>query len=244
MAFDIISAVEGDAAEVADVHIKAMNDNALLHAQFPNAESLAFLRTWLVADTIQHVRDGKKGVLVAKGERFASFVKWEVRGGKTSETDQTAHTEDWPSCCRAEYLDPYADLTAKVRKEVMGDSSYYRKFQIRDMVAGPSLRPWSPTLACLTWPVDVTYLCTTPSYAGQGAASALLRRVQELAAADSMAVVLESTMNAVSFYQKLGFAIKKGLDMVLPKRGSNEPTELYEEKCMVWRPDGSETRQG
>jgi hypothetical protein len=135
MAFDIVSAVEGDAAEVADVHIKAMNDNALLHAQFPNAESLAFLRTWLANDTIRHARDGKKGVLVAKDEGVASFVKWEVRGGKTTEADQTAHAEDWPACCRAEYLDPYADLTAKVRKEVMGDSSYYREFQILDMVA-------------------------------------------------------------------------------------------------------------
>jgi GNAT superfamily N-acetyltransferase len=93
------------------------------------------------------------------------------------------------------------------------------------------------------WLVDVTYLCTTPSYAGQGAASALLWRVQELAAADSMSVVLESTMNAVSFYQRLGFAIEQGLDMMLPKRGSNEPTELYEEKCMVWRPAGGEDGQ-
>lgn len=60
--------------------------------------------------------------------------------------------------------------------------------------------------------------------------------MQELAAADGMAVVLESTMEAVSFYQKLGFQVALNLSMMLPSRDSGVPTELYEEKCMVWRP--------
>lgn len=41
-------------------------------------------------------------------------------------------------------------------------------------------------------------------------------------------------MNAVGFYEKLGFRMQQGLDMRLPARGSDEPTELYEEKCMTW----------
>jgi ribosomal protein S18 acetylase RimI-like enzyme len=59
--------------------------------------------------------------------------------------------------------------------------------------------------------------------------------VQHIAAKDGKAVVLESTMSAVSFYQRLGFQVAKSLHMMLPARGSNIPTELYEERCMVWR---------
>lgn len=83
-------------------------------------------------------------------------------------------------------------------------------------------------------PLDVTYLCTDPEFQGRGTASALLRRVQAEAASENAPVILEATMNAVSFYQRFGFHIKEELDMVLPKRGSDEPTENYEERIMVW----------
>lgn len=43
-------------------------------------------------------------------------------------------------------------------------------------------------------------------------------------------------MSAVSFYQRLDFKVAKSLDMMLPPRGSSDPTELYEERCMVWKP--------
>lgn len=82
----------------------------------------------------------------------------------------------------------------------------------------------------------MTYICTRPDQAGKGAASGLMRKVQQLAAADDMPVVLESTMSAVSFYQRLGFQSVKGLDLILPPQGSSEPIEFYEEKCMVWTP--------
>jgi ribosomal protein S18 acetylase RimI-like enzyme len=48
--------------------------------------------------------------------------------------------------------------------------------------------------------------------------------------------VLEATMNAVGFYEKMGFEVRDELSMVLPRRGADEPTEVYEERCMVWVP--------
>lgn len=245
MAFDIVPAVKGDAAKVADVHLNAMGDNALLHAQFPSPESLEFLRGWLENDTAQHVEDGSKGVLIAKDDRSketASFVKWQVHGGKKASIDQPAQAEEWPDSCRTEYLDSYGELTARVRKEVMGDSPYYRMSQFTKYDS--SSKATGPAGSGLTQPADVTFLCTEPNYANQGAASSLLRQVQERAAADGMAVVLESTMNAVTFYQRLRFGIARELDMMLPERGSDEPTELYEEKCMVWRPSDSVNQKG
>lgn len=50
-------------------------------------------------------------------------------------------------------------------------------------------------------------------------------------------------MNAVSFYQKLGFRVARSLDIKLPPPGSDNPTVLYEERCMVWKATGDGTGQ-
>lgn len=80
----------------------------------------------------------------------------------------------------------------------------------------------------------MTFLCTKPEFAGKGAASKLLRQVQERASADGLTVILESTTNAVTFYERLGFTTTQSLEMMLPARGATAPTELYEERCMKW----------
>lgn len=149
MAFDIVPAIEGDAAEVADVHLRAMEDNALLHAQFPNTESWTFLREWLQNDTVQHVNSGSKGVVIAKNgdsKDIASFVKWEVHGGQRVCADQQpAQTENWPDCCRTEYLEPYGELTARKRKQFMGDAPYYRMSQLSNIISRSRLKAARPT---------------------------------------------------------------------------------------------------
>ncbi|POR34406.1 Uncharacterized protein TPAR_05366 [Tolypocladium paradoxum] len=89
----------------------------------------------------------------------------------------------------------------------------------------------------------VTFLCTDPNWGGRGAASKLLRRVQELAAADGMAMMLEATMEGVPLYHKLGFETAQELHMMLPLRGSSEPSQPYEERCMVWTPPAGEGNQ-
>jgi ribosomal protein S18 acetylase RimI-like enzyme len=203
-----VPACEGDEQMVARVHLRAMQHNELIHAQFPSEKALDFLRQWLEKDTLDHIHSDEKGVLVTwdnESKDMASFVKWIVHRKVSDE--QPDDDQQWPSFCRSEYLDSYADLTANIRQEVMGTEPYYH----------------------------VTFLCTDPNHGGKGAASGLLREVQRLAAANGMAVVLESTMTAVTFYQRLGFDIMRSFDMMLPPRGSNDPTELYEERCMVWR---------
>ncbi|UKZ80965.1 hypothetical protein TrVFT333_008731 [Trichoderma virens FT-333] len=182
MSLIICAPSEAEAPAVATVHLRAMDENLLTHAQFPSPEGLQFFHSWLERNTLEHLRDGDKGVLVAKD-------------GETGEV--------------GEYLDPYAALTERVRNRAVGEEAAY----------------YHPT-----------YLCTDPRWAGRGAASLLLRKVQDLAAADGLPLVLEATMNAVTFYQKMGFEIRDELSMMLPPRGSSEPTEFYEEKCMVWVP--------
>ncbi|KAF7545890.1 hypothetical protein G7Z17_g8824 [Cylindrodendrum hubeiense] len=210
MAFDIVVPSENDAPEVASTHLAAMDANLLMHAQFPNAESREFHREYLRKDTLDHIADEDKGVLIARNTdtgKIASFVKWNVQRLRRSEDkDEEEHHEEVPECCRREYLDSYAELTKKARRNVLGDRAHYH----------------------------VTYLCTHPEWSGQGAASGLLRSVLDKAAAGGEPAVLEATMNAVTFYERLGFETRQELTMMLPPRGSSEPTEHYAERTMVW----------
>ncbi|KEY69160.1 hypothetical protein S7711_04942 [Stachybotrys chartarum IBT 7711] len=212
MAFEIAEPAAATVDEISDVHLRAMESNELLHAQFPNPSSIEYLHGWLGRNTTEHVRDDDKGVLVAldaEHHATASFIKWLVHQGKNEDAEDVVDNEEWPESCRREYLDSYGQLTESVRKDVMRNESYYH----------------------------VTFLCTDPTHGGRGAASTLLRRVQQKAEADGMAVVLESTMEAVGFYQRLGFEAVKKLGLKLPRRGSSgEATVVYEERCMVWRP--------
>ncbi|KAL7794508.1 hypothetical protein V8C37DRAFT_375817 [Trichoderma ceciliae] len=209
MALMICTPSEVEAAAVSTVHLRAMDENLLTHAQFPSPEGLQFFHAWLERNTLEHLRDEDKGALITKDEEtgeVASFMKWLVH--RPGEEVQQAEDE-WPAVARKAYLDPYARLTERVRVRAVGEEAAY---------------------------IHPTYLCTDPRWARRGAASLLLRRVQELAAADNLPIVLEATMNAVTFYQKMGFEIRDELSMMLPPRGSSEPTEFYEERCMVWIP--------
>ncbi|KAH6610604.1 hypothetical protein Trco_000624 [Trichoderma cornu-damae] len=215
MALAVCTPSEAEAPAVSTVHLRAMDGNLLTHAQFPSPEGLRFFHAWLERDTLGHIRDGDKGVLIAKDDgtgEVVSFVKWVVhRPGEEEEKEKEERQvkEEWPEVARKEYLDPYAALTERVRVRAVGEAAAY----------------YHPT-----------YLCTDPCWAGRGAASLLLRKVQDLAAADGLPIVLEATMNAVTYYRKMGFEIRDELSMVLPPRGSSEPTEFYEERCMVWMP--------
>jgi hypothetical protein len=112
--------------ELSDIHLRAMEPNELLHAQFPNAQSIEFLHGWLGRNTLEHIHDEDKGVLVALAhdgtDTVTSFVKWLVH---SAAAEDEAH-EEWPAYCRQTYLDSYGDLTQRIRDEVMGKESYYR----------------------------------------------------------------------------------------------------------------------
>lgn len=82
----------------------------------------------------------------------------------------------------------------------------------------------------------MTFICTDPRWAGHGAASTLLTELQDMAASAGTPIVLEAVMTAIPFYKKLGFEIRRQLQMMLPPRGSSDRTQIYLEECMVWTP--------
>lgn len=85
--------------------------------------------------------------------------------------------------------------------------------------------------------LGLTFIATDPNHERRGAASSLVKWGIDLSQKDNVPVALEGTMNAVPFYERLGF--KSEAYMSLPLQGLRENREeiLYEEVCMVFRPN-------
>lgn len=241
MSFEISVPSADEASAVADVHLLAMKNDVLTKVQFPTPEAWEFFRGWLGRNTMQHTRDADKGVLVARDREtgeVASFIKWLVHpsGGDEAVAE---NVEGWSDVCEVKYLTSYGALTKETRKRVMGKQPYYRQCAGERRKASTGY--WisrSPAFVCLgvaNAATDVTFLCTHPKWSRRGAASSLLKQVQDLAAADEKPIILEGTMNAVALYQRMGFVVMETLKMKLPVGGSSEPEEEFEERSMVWR---------
>ncbi|KAK3333778.1 hypothetical protein B0T19DRAFT_459222 [Cercophora scortea] len=228
-----------DAARIAEIHIVAMDSNPLLHAQFPTPDSLRGLQEFLT-DYYQPSSNGEsnksaaasEGVLAARDPEsgvIAGFAKWDCcraapsqQLGKASSAGggrgvpatklEAGELRDVEGC-RREFLDGYALLAEEAKKRNFGgvERECYQ----------------------------LAFVCTDPAYQGQGAGKLLTRKVLDMAAAEGVPVYLESTMMAVSLYERLGFKAIDAFEMKIPGRasGSSEAGEVYREVCMVWSPD-------
>ncbi|KAK3937857.1 hypothetical protein QBC46DRAFT_266570 [Diplogelasinospora grovesii] len=211
--FDVSRPSEDDADRIAEIHLLAMDANPLLHVQFPTPESLEAARQFLKAYTIKQLGDPASGALVARDPEtgvIASFAKWDLPSqepGDDVNKLESGHVQDIVGC-RREFLDGYAKLAEAAKGRSFGDRPCYQ----------------------------LTFVCTDPACQGQGAGSMLTRKVLDLAAAEGLPVYLESTSVAVPMYEKLGFKAIDGFEMIIPRRGSSELSEKYEEVCMVWYP--------
>ncbi|TFB01123.1 hypothetical protein CCMA1212_006649 [Trichoderma ghanense] len=148
MALIICTPSEEDAPAISTVHLRAMDANLLTHAQFPSPEGLRFFHGWLARDTVGHLRHRDKGVLVAReqGGSVVSFVKWCVHRPRRDDGDdddegknggkKKDEEEEWPEVARREYLDPYAELTGRVRDGVLGRGvAYYRESSLESAMS-------------------------------------------------------------------------------------------------------------
>ncbi|EEU34656.1 uncharacterized protein NECHADRAFT_8666, partial [Fusarium vanettenii 77-13-4] len=77
-------------------------------------------------------------------------------------------------------------------------------------------------------------LCTAPNYQGRGAARALINNLKQVAVEKKLPIYIESTMNAVPLYEKLGWKHIDWIRMMIPKKLDGPLEEEYQERCMLW----------
>ncbi|KAK3503447.1 hypothetical protein B0T13DRAFT_486292 [Neurospora crassa] len=227
-----------EVARIAQIHLLAMQTNPLLHAQFPTRKSQDALECFLARDTQQKIgplqtsthRDVGIWVARLEGEdEIAGFIWWEYpppnvdKGKGKIDEDKKKKLEDgeikYLPGCRREYLEEYARLASEAKER----SGFME------------IRCW-----------HLTFVCIDPKYQGRGAGSLLTRRLLELVEDTQeehgpLPVYLESTMEAVPTYERLGFKAVDGFGMELPALGmisgedegnsKGEKTTYREGKC-------------
>ncbi|KAL8392890.1 hypothetical protein RB595_002907 [Gaeumannomyces hyphopodioides] len=253
MELELSAPTADDCRRMAEIHVRAMDANPLLHAQFPTAESIRRLEVFLVDhyESIVAARSpGRSRVLVARhlpSRQIISFAAWDVPAEEG--TGEVAEEEKLESGditklegCQKQYLKSYAALSAGAAVEALkGEKCYRESKAVKTPFFVGVPHPCSPamcsTQASRPSPRDLNFVCTDPQFQRMGAGEALTRAVMAAAQADGMLpLYLESTAVAAVLYERLGFVTLGDFGMDIPKRGSAEPTEDYREICMVWRP--------
>ncbi|TLD34191.1 hypothetical protein PspLS_00597 [Pyricularia sp. CBS 133598] len=210
--FEILEPGEGDCRRMAEIHVKAMHSNPLLHAQFPTNASIHHHETFLERHYGLVRSSATSRALIAKhvtSGRVASFAYWEtdIIDGDQEHGKIEDSKLKYSKSCRKEYLEQYTALAETAEKNVMRGEACYR----------------------------LSSVCVRPDHQGQGAGTLLAESVLARAQARSVPVYLESTLEAVRIYERLGFAAVGGFEMDIPRSGANTPTEKYREVS----PDGA-----
>ncbi|KAK1672966.1 hypothetical protein BDP55DRAFT_730972 [Colletotrichum godetiae] len=122
------------------------------------------------------------------------------------DNNDESEDEEWPASANREYLTAYAKAASKARREAMGS------------------RPF----------LHLTFLCTDYRFRGRGAGKALVHAATKAARAEGLPVFLESTTDAVPFYERLGFVMIGKFHMDLPGEApSAKRAMIYEETLMI-----------
>jgi len=113
-----------DASRIAEIHVAAMDENPLLHAQCPTPQSILSLQKFLEKEVIGCIRENVSGILVARDpvtDVIVGFARWT----SPSDSPNSVKLEESASGardiegCRYEYLDGYVALADKAKERAL-----------------------------------------------------------------------------------------------------------------------------
>ncbi|KAH1488330.1 hypothetical protein KXW88_006898 [Aspergillus fumigatus] len=171
----------------------AFHTNGMLLAQFPTPAVRKGLWMSLVDKVVKEIRDPQWEVLVAReaDDRVVSFAKWCL-----PLSESTVYEEEpwvWPEGTNMAILNAWVKKVEQAAKEIMGKTPCYR----------------------------LSFIATDPSYALRGAGSLLVNWGIERSKEENIPIALESTLDAVPFYQRLGFQTEARVSMPLEGIGKD-----------------------
>jgi len=122
-------ATPAEAARIAEVHMAAFGDNALLRAQFPTPAVREALQKCIELKALADIQDPKTTVLVVRDPKAGSiviaFAKWShpVEEGE----DYTEPPWIWPEGTDLDVLGKWTAEVEMALQKVLGTAPCYRK---------------------------------------------------------------------------------------------------------------------
>lgn len=194
-------AAESDADRIADVHMAAFGRNALLLAQFPTPDIRIQLRNSIAKKAADDIRDPNVAVIVATDQdKIVSFAKWSMPVA-ASETYREAPWV-WPDGTNFAVIHEWTEKVEEAELTVLNGLPSYH----------------------------LSFIGTDPQYERRGAATSLMQWGLDRCRRRNIPAYLESTLDAVPFYEQLGFRKMCTVSIIL------EESVNYEEACCLFEP--------
>ncbi|KAI0478144.1 putative GNAT family acetyltransferase [Xylaria cf. heliscus] len=243
MPLKLYPAVPADASRISEIHMAAFASNAMLLAQFQTPEVREGLRESIRLKALADIEDANITVLVVRDipqdsdasyvrvaendsdyhiatggvpsrsdteerqrGKVIAFAKWSHPVGKDEKYEETAWI--WPPGTNMRILEGWGRAAEEVQEQTVGDRPCYR----------------------------LTFMGTDPSHERRGAASMMVRWGLEKCNKDNVLGYLESTLDAVPFYEKMGF-VKSGQISLKYQIGDQNRYEVYDEFAFVYHPN-------
>ncbi|KAI0378632.1 putative GNAT family acetyltransferase [Hypomontagnella monticulosa] len=206
MSLEICLATPADAPRIAEIHMAAFADNAMLLAQFPTLAVRKALQKSIEMKALVDIDDPQISVLIVKDSQRQSksdreiiaFAKLTLPVPK-GET----YTESpwiWPEGTDHDVLAAWTRKTEAAEERVLGGNPCYR----------------------------LTFIGTDPHHERRGAGSLLVKWIKERSAPTRIPLYLESTLEAAPLYTRHGFVTREEVSLQLPRTTNGQP-DIYKE---------------
>ncbi|KAL7625835.1 hypothetical protein AAE478_005058 [Parahypoxylon ruwenzoriense] len=212
MPLEISLATHADAPRIAEIHMTAFGDNAMLRAQFPSPSVREALQRSIELKALADIDDPKISVLVVKDPQYqqesnygvVAFAKWShpvYEGESYAEPPWI-----WPEGTDHDVLAAWTKKMEEAQERALGTNPCYR----------------------------LTFIGTDPSHERRGAASLLARWGIERSKSESIPLYLESTLEAAPFYERHGFTAEETVSLPLSATNNGQP-DVYKEVIFTFR---------
>lgn len=249
MSLKVTVAAASDAGRIADIHMAAFSSNALLLEQFPTPAIRNQLRDCIAKKAADDIRDPNIAVLVARDQdEIVSFAKWSLPVSAVGTYVEAPWL--WPEGTNFSILNEWTEKIEQAQQTVLGELPSYRELPDLSLHINSS-HPFCkvPSDRCMALLATLffsrknivmlniaylnpglTFIGTDPQHERRGAATALIQWGLERCCKSNVPAYLESTLNAVPFYERLGFKTRHKISIVL------QGSVVYQESCCVYEP--------
>lgn len=229
MTFVLEIAQPGDAARITQIHMDAFSSNALIRAIHAVDGDLSALRKAVEKRALDDMQDSKTTVIVVRDvessamRNIIGFAKWvaPIYPGEPHSTPSwnLAKTTNW------EILGPWIAKEKKAEEEIISTTPHWGTYfalhtSYTDEYASE----------------DLTYLAVDADYAKQGVGTMMVKWALDQCEADGCPTFVTSTVDSVSFYEKLGFKESGRISIDLVDLNKGGSAGVYEEVVCAYTP--------
>ncbi|KAH7074593.1 acyl-CoA N-acyltransferase [Paraphoma chrysanthemicola] len=235
MSFHLQIAQPDDVPRITQIHMDAFSSNAIIRAIHTYDKGLHDLRQAVAAKALADIGDAKTTVLVARYQDNEIALKGPEQAHGMGRKDSAV--------VRESIYDAQIIAFAKWAHPVFPDEHVFPTWPLSESKDRRVLDPWLVEVARVEAEIigespryELTYLAVDAAYARRGVGTSMVTWALDRCEGEGYTAYVESTVEALPFYEKLGFKEAGRISMDLGKATSGKHAGFYEEVGCIYIP--------